>query len=229
MTRVISDPATCGSQKWLQIAVNEKTNLFNTAILNQLPDKADRTISWYSPIKSDNYAEYRDGEFLRCLNIELPTRSLSSFWPRLGPQWDGLGKTSDGKLLLVEAKSHIAEICSPPSRANKNSLDKINHSFAETKKGLGIRSNVNWSGTFYQYANRIAHLYLLRVLNNLPAHLVFLYFLNVTEMNGPTSKKEWQGAVRLLENYMHLPPNHKLSAYILHVYFDVLLLSQGRI
>jgi len=225
MTRVISSPANCGSQKWLQTAVNEKTNILNTAILKHLPDNVNQTISWYSPIKSDDYAEYRDDEFLRRLNAELPTRSLSSFWPRLGPQWDGLGKTSDGKLLLIEAKSHIAEICSPPSLASRNSLDKINSSFDEVKKGFGIRTKVDWSATFYQYTNRIAHLYLLRVLNNLPAYLVFLYFLNDKEMKGPTSKEEWQGAVKLLETYIHLPPKHKLSDYILHVYLDISLLQ----
>ena len=41
--------------------------------------------------------------------LTLPQRSLSSFWPRRGPQWDGLARTGRGDLLLVEAKAHVAD------------------------------------------------------------------------------------------------------------------------
>jgi hypothetical protein len=213
--------AKSGSQKWLQIAVNEKPYILNKAILKQLPDAKNQNISWLSPIKSDNYAEYRDNGFLKLLNIKLPNRSLSSFWPRLGPQWDGLGKTSNGDLLLVEAKSHISEICSPPSGASEKSLEKIRKSFSEVQKAFRMRAKYDWTHTFYQYANRIAHLYLLRELNNQPAYLILLGFLNDKEMNGPTSKEEWHGAIKLLETYLGLPEKHKLSDYILHVYLDI--------
>ena len=40
-----------------------------------------------------------------------------------------------------------------------------------------MRSTCDWSGTFYQYANRLAHLYLLHELNDVDAWLVFVYFV----------------------------------------------------
>jgi hypothetical protein len=40
--------------------------------------------------------------------------------------------------------------------------------------------------------NRLAHLYFLCELNGVPAFLVFVYFVNDQEMQGPTTKKEWQ-------------------------------------
>ena len=36
----------------------------------------------------------------------------------------------------------------------------------------------DWSHCFYQYANRLAHLYLLRESNGLDAFLVFVYFVD---------------------------------------------------
>jgi hypothetical protein len=224
MTRFGQD-AQRGSQKWLQTAINQKPSVIDSAIRQQfsLLDEEEQ-ITWLSPLKSKGFVEYHDKEFLDCLQIQLAKRPLYTFWPRNGPKWDGLGKTSKGKLLLVEAKSHIPEICSPSTQASEKTLPKIRASLDETRKGLGLRKKLDWSGIFYQYANRIAHLYLLRELNNLPAYLMFLYFLNDKEMYGPTSKEEWQGAIKLLETYLGLPPKHKLSDYILHIYLDISLL-----
>lgn len=57
---------------------------------------------------------------------------------------------------------------------------------------------------FYQYANRLAHHYLLRQVNELPSHLVFLYFTNASEMQGPQSPAEWHGAIHLLHAVLGL-------------------------
>ena len=215
-----------GSQKWLQIAINQKQVVLDSAIGRQTHLlEMEEQITWLSPLKLFGYKEYRDKAFLDCLEIKLLKRPLSSFWPRNGPLWDGLGKTSDGKLLLVEAKSHILEICSPPSQASEKSLPQIRASLKEVKNAMKLRHEKDWTGTFYQYANRIAYLYLLCELNQLPAYLVFLYFVNDQEMNGPNSVEEWKGAIRLIETCLGLPPKHKLSDFILHVYLDVSLLQ----
>jgi hypothetical protein len=225
MTRFVSGPASRGSQKWLQIAVNEKQSILNSAILAYLPEKERRSITWVSPTKSDEYAEYRDNEFLDRLGIKLPHRSLLSFWPRRGPQWDGLARMEDGKVLLVEAKAHLPEMKSPTSKASNASLKLIQKSLDEVKAFLGVSMKKDWAGTYYQYTNRIAHLYLLRELNQIPAHLIFLCFNNDREMKGPASTEEWQASIHELENYLGLPAQHKLSKYILHVYLDILLLQ----
>ena len=224
MTRVVPKPAIRGSQKWLQIAINEKPNLLNTAILNLLPTLESQDITWFSPIKSDDYAEYRDDDFLKRLNIILPNRSLYSFWPRRGPQWDGLGKTSNGTVFLIEAKAHISEMQSPASHASAKSLNHIQESLREVKSVLGIQSETDWSGTYYQYTNRLAHLYLLSELNKIPAYLVFVNFINDKEMNGPTHETQWHRAIHELETHLGLPSKHSLSDYILHIYLDISLL-----
>jgi len=223
--RVVPKPSKRGSQKWLQIAANEKQDALNAAICNGQIGLKGQPIAWVSPLKADEYAEYRDEEFLERLNIELKNRQLSSFWPRRGPQWDGLAKAADGTVLLVEAKAHLAEIQSPASQAREPSRTLIQKSFNEVKSFLGVEHSVNWSGLYYQYANRIAHLYLLRELNKIPACLVFLCFLNDKDMNGPSTEAEWDVAIRDIESLLGLPAKHKLSESIMHIYLDISVLQ----
>jgi hypothetical protein len=90
-----------------------------------------------------------------------------------------------------------------------------------TKRFLGSHSGADWTTCFYQYTNRLAHLYLLRELNGLPAYLLFLYFINDTEMNGPHSQSEWEGAIKLLEAFLGIRQQHGLSKYVFHVFLDV--------
>jgi hypothetical protein len=63
-------------------------------------------------------------------------------------------------------------------------------------------------------------LYLLRELNGLPAHLVFLYFVNATDVAGPTTREEWEGAIKLLHNFLGVT-RHKLSAHVIDAFIDV--------
>ena len=78
----------------------------------------------------------------------------------------------------------------------------------------------DWSKRFYRYANRLAHLYFLRVLNKKPAYLVFVYFVNDTQMKGPESREEWEGAIKLLNTFLDLK-RHKLSPFVVDVFIDV--------
>lgn len=176
-------------------------------------------VQWLSPLKSDNYAEYRDEAFLKLLGAKLEVYPLKDFWPTRGPQWDALGKSSSGKLFLVEAKSHIPELISTFKGNNQASIDKIQSSLQETKKQFGVKTDFDWSKTFYQYTNRLAHLHLLRA-NKLCAHLVFAYFLNDSDMNGPSKKEEWNGATRLLHRCLGLR-EHLLQNWIVNVFIDV--------
>lgn len=221
--------ATRGSQYWLQRAVNEHANLLDAAVRGaaNLPESV--SIEWLSP-KADDlppFAEYRDAGFLSKLNLTLRHRPLESFWPRRGAMWDGLARTSAGEVLLVEGKAHIPEMVSSPTAAGPASLSLIEKSLEETRKALAPRSTMRWSGTFYQYTNRLAHLYLLRTLNRCPARLVFVDFINATDVNGPTSVEEWHGAIKVVESYLGLGA-HKLSPFIHHVFVDVRDLSSTR-
>ena len=78
------------------------------------------------------------------------------------------------------------------------------------------------------YANRLAHLYLLRKLNKLPAELVFIYFLNDKVMGGPTHIDQWKVAVEELEAYLGLPKKHRLSEHVHHIYLDIRRLRNRR-
>ena len=209
-----------GSQKWLQLAVNEKPDVLNRAIRAAAAGALASNIEWLSPLAADNYREYRDQNFVDTLGISLEARPLSAFWPARGPVWDALARTESGELILLEAKAHIPEMVSPASKASPGSLVKIELALEETRQALAPRTTVSWSGTFYQYTNRMAHLYLLRLLNKVPAHLVFLYFIGDSDVHGPASREEWHGAIQVSEAYLGLA-RHKLSSYVHHAFIDV--------
>jgi len=171
-------------------------------------------------LKDDDYAEYSDRQFIARLGVTLGKVSLESFWPKRGPVWDGLAKTNSGRLILVEAKAHIAELVSTPARAREPSLSKIRRSLDATRQFLRSGSKADWTTSFYQYTNRLAHLYLLRELNGLQAYLLFLCFVNDKDIGGPTTKLEWEAAIKLLELSLGVR-SRKLSRYVRHVFIDV--------
>ncbi|MDP2754285.1 MAG: hypothetical protein Q8P40_07840, partial [Nitrospirota bacterium] len=173
MSRFPQKKATRGSQRWLQFFVNERPDYLNKTI-------GLGNIKWLSPLMSDEFAEYRDKAFLDLLGIRLKNRLLSDFWPNGGPQWDALGFSESGEAILVEAKAHIQEIFSPPSQASPKSLKRILKSLDETSSALRAQPGLDWSRRFYQYANRLAHAFLLKELNDIPIRLLFIYFTGDT-------------------------------------------------
>ncbi len=220
MPRIEQQLAKKGSQKWLQKLVNNQPDVLAHEMAPALHLAPGDQIFWHSPLENDSYSEYSDSAFLERLKIKLPKKSLEMFWPKRGPVWDGLGYTSRGDLILLEAKAHIAEMVSPPTAAGETSLPKIHESLKETKSFLSSKSLHDWASTFYQYTNRLAHLYLLRELNGLPAYLVFLYFVNAADVAGPKTREEWEGAIKLLHNFLGIN-RHKLSPYVVDVFIDV--------
>ena len=212
-----------GSQKWLQRLVNEKPCLLDNQLVMAGVVAPTEAVNWLSPLANDGYAEYRDERVLARLGVELTKRPLTTFWPRGGPQWDGLGKTENGRLLLVEAKSHIGELKSY-SKAGSRSSAKIQQSLQEVQSALGVSARSDWSQTYYQYANRLAHLWLLREANGLPARLLFIYFVGDEEMNGPKTKGEWEVAIAQVEAYLGLQ-EHLLRQAVHRIFIDVAQLA----
>ena len=237
MTRSITDPpaANRGSRKWLQVLVNCRPELLNDAIAQRLPGLPE-DVDWLSPLAEDHYAEYRDQTFLDRLSssgyYRKPTEAqsdLTDFWPRFGPQWDGLAVTDRGQVILVEAKAHIPEMVIAPTQARgESALLKIRESLGRVKGFVNSRAPADWSNSFYQYANRLAHLYWMREINGHDAYLVNLFFVNDREMNGPGSVGEWQAAIRLQEVFLGVrqasQTNYALDpwvgAYSLDVFID---------
>jgi len=214
-----------GSLKNLQDAVNVKNKFLDDEI-SKIVGKQMK-IEWKSPLKKDNYAEYRDKDFLDKLDILSRIKHpLKDFWPNNGPQWDALGvcgneKDKEYEVILVEAKAHIPEMVSHGTKAKPGTRKQIENSLDEVKKYLNIRNDIDWTGTFYQYVNRIAHLYYLKEKNNIKAHLLFIYFINDVTVNGPKTKSEWLGAIQTMECYLGLNKKHKLKKYIHDIFIDV--------
>jgi hypothetical protein len=153
------------------------------------------SFEWKSPLRSDDWAEYRDRGFLESLGLGRLAPKLADFWPARGPQWDALAGCSDGKVFVIEAKAHSAELVSS-CKAGDKSKAKIRRAFQVAKAYFGAKPDADWCKGFYQYANRLAHLYFLREIGGVNAHLGFVYFMNDTDMRGPASRDEWEKALK---------------------------------
>ncbi len=223
MSRVPQPPGARGSLKWIQRAINCHPQVLNQQIAAL---GVTGSIGWKSPLKGDEYAEYRDGAFLNLIGHGDLNRSLSEFWPLRGPQWDALGITTSGKVLLVEAKAHIGEICSSGSGAGDESRRKIEVALAKTASWMAASPRAPWIETFYQLANRFAHLYFLRA-NNVKAWLILVNFVDDEDMNGPRSAAEWQAAYEIVSHVMGIPSKNRLGKYVLHLYPSVNQLRQA--
>ena len=217
MTRVDQPPGKRGSLKWIQQAVN-----FNPAILDDLilPGLFGATvIFWRSPLVDDQYAKYSDFEFLERIGATPLASELEKFWPSRGPQWDALAQCDDENILLIDAKTHIRELCTPPSLAGAVSRE-IQAALDETALFIDAEPRASWSSVFYQLTNRIAHLYFLR-RHGLKARLVLINFIGDSEVNGPYSELEWKAAYQVVWHVLGIPNHHKLAPYIVQIFPDV--------
>jgi len=214
-----------GSQKWLQQAVNRTPAVLDGLILPRLAGAV--RISWLSPLVDDKFAEYRDTDFLECIGAERLTTDLVKFWPRRGPQWDGLAVSDTGDVLLIEAKAHIGELCSPPTQAGPSSRRTIEKALKEIASYVRAKPCAPWSGAFYQLANRLAHLYFLR-RHGIKAWLVLVNFVGDDEMRGPRSEREWSAAYQVVWHVLGVPKEHRLSPYVIEIFPDVDRLNKTR-
>ena len=219
MGRIIQQKGEKGSLKWIQYILNDHPDILDNSINKFLPDSYTQSIEWLSPLADDDYAEYRDQTFLDLLEIKLTKKEIKDFWPSRGPQWDALGRIKNEAYFLIEAKAHVSEILSSSQAKAESSISLINKSLRETKKYLNLKPKIDLAKGFYQYSNRLAHLYLLRVLNNIPAYQVFVYFLN-DHTHIPTSQEEWNGALQLMHSILGTH-KHKLSKYVFEVFIDI--------
>lgn len=198
---------TTRSEFWLRKLINNNKEILNNYLVESQIVKQNDAIEWVSPVSEDNFAEYYDEEFLDRLGIDVNTLRvpLKEFWPKSGPRWDGLGRTNTKKYFLIEAKAHIEETVDYCTLAkSKLSIDLISSSIDKAQKFYSNNKKAYWQKPFYQYANRLAHLYYLRELNQLNAYLIFIYFCNATDVEKPTNKDEWVGHIRTVEKVFAL-------------------------
>jgi hypothetical protein len=195
----------------LQDYVNKEAELFSQAILNALPVRVRELkarIRWVSPLASDSYREYRDAEFLDRVGLSGHAAELAHFWPSRGPSWDALGIVSDqeGKMkpgvLLVEAKSHVAEVYGNGCQASPKSRARITQALQDAQEWVGASGGSDWLGPLYQSGNRIAHLYFLLERIRNPAWLINLYFID--DPIGPTSRRSWEREIASVKTQLGL-------------------------
>ena len=61
--------------------------------------------------------------------------------------------------------------------------------------------------------------YLLRRINDIPAYLVFVYFVN-DYTHIPTTRDQWNGALQLMHGFL-ATHKHSLSKYVIDVFVNV--------
>jgi hypothetical protein len=202
---------TKGSLKWIQDLVNLHPEVLDEAI-------QEGPVEWRSPLADDDYAEYWDQAFLDRLGVTLPDRPLHTFWPPSGPRWDALGLVLCERVVLVEAKAHLDEVESF-ARAEGESRSMIRAAFGEVGRRWGVPEVSNWLTTHYQYANRLAHAFLLNELNASPAILAFVHFIGAEEVEEPATKDEWQA--KLGDMHRALGIRDRVPRYVRNVFVDV--------
>jgi hypothetical protein len=202
-----------GSLKWIQRAVAERWESLEGPILSST--KA-ASLTWLSPVATDRFAEYRDEAFLDLIGEQQLSGQLRSFWPKRGPQWDALARAGEETVVLVEAKSHVPEFCTPGTGAGPDSRAAIVRSLDTVAEALGAKPKCAWADIFYQYANRLAHLWFLR-REEIDAYLALVGFLGDRKMRGPETAEVWRAAYQVADYALGLPGRHALSRYIIHV------------
>ena len=192
----INGRAYAGSQRQIQTYVNYHAEVLDSAI-RAVISEPNAIIEWRSPLSKDNFVEYRDEDALEVLGLSHRLPLLQKFWPRKGPCWDALANIQmqgTSGILLVEAKSHVAEIRSTCTARSDASLAQITEAFRITKEWLNVREDTDWLSDLYQCANRLAFLHLFRGCLQIPTWLINIYFLE--DPRSPTSRREWETAIR---------------------------------
>lgn len=219
MARTEQKPDGKGSLRDIQALVNRRQDSLSDAVRQALRVKSAK-IDWVSPRSEDRYAEYSDGDFLAKIGRPDLKSELPLFWPTGGPEWDALG-VGDGEVFLVEAKAHLPELFSGGTGATSGSLDLIRASLRETQEALGVKSEIDWTGCFYQYANRLSHLWWLRERHSVPAFLVYAYFIgDSTVSDAPKTEQEWKAALYVMRRSLGVA-QHRLSRYVADAFVDV--------
>jgi hypothetical protein len=93
----------------------------------------------------------------------------------------------------MEAKANWPEFCSPATTA-KAGFKTIERALGKVKTRWGVHRFFSWTGSYYQFANRLAALYTLEK-HQIPALLVGVYIYGDQFPDGtpcPATAEEWE-------------------------------------
>lgn len=186
-----------GSKGMIQILVEEHKDLLDKVLGVKL--------KWICPIKEDNFKELQLNGEKMCGELGLSREDFEDFWPSRQPQWDGIAKDENNNLYLIEAKSHLDEIC-PGNREPDGSNQEQNKNYGMKRESLlcikkhynSNKENKLWLHKYYQISNRLAFLKKMKELRNKKktdyndVKLIFLNFKNDTTWGKKAVKcDEW--------------------------------------
>ena len=194
MTKRVDDAgrAFAGSQLQMQLHATHRLAAFEAAICESL---GEEEVDLISPVAAESFREYMDGSFLEALGLRQYREQLREFWPKSGPRWDGLGRVNpSGAILLFEGKSYPEEMVSSCSATAESSLELIRKSLDEAKSWFGGASDADWLKGYYQYANRLAHVYFFRHYLGIDAWLVNVCFID-DETTRATNRTQWDAGL----------------------------------
>ena len=148
-------------------------------------------------------------------------------WPQTGNSmnWDLVGftvKHGEKTWILIEAKAHLGEL-EQNCGASTESLAKIEKVLAESAKrnGITIMDQNPWTKKYYQLANRIYILDLLKQ-HSIKVKLVNIYFIgDMCSKNrmSPQNIDDWQA--KLLEMKRYLNIEHLTTLEIKDLFLEI--------
>ena len=210
--------ANKGSQYCLQRFVEDSPDDLADLIIAHSPTLqafGTSKVEWRSPLGCDDYYEYGD-DYLVALDLDHQEQQdqQAAFWPDRGPDWDALAKVTGASVdgvLLVEAKAYPKEARGTCKAENPNSIQTIRRAFARVQEHMGVRGVTPelWMRRHYQAANRLAHLYLLNEVMQIPTWLVFVNFLD-DQSNRPTDLRTWRPQQVAMFRQLGLHPGCRL-------------------
>ena len=188
------------------------------------------SIDWLD-FKFDPKSIWPDAE-LKGLEFLYDREGLKSRWESFWPtgrgiqNWDTvgwIGSESNRELLLLEAKSHIAEMKSNCG-AGTESTQKIKRAFESVKQSLSANPDADWTKVYYQAANRVATLYFLEQ-EGIRTRLLFVFYCGdrfpFSGKECPGSEEEWTPAIEEQWEHLGLGAGHPLSDRIHKLFLPV--------
>jgi hypothetical protein len=220
-----------GSQRHLQIYVNEETETINKKI-SEVLEIDSSTIKWKAPLKEKQYKEPVDKGFWNDIIGKEFKKELNKnyeFWPHRGANWDGVAiaenKAGEKILILIEAKAHkeeIGENTKCKAKAQK-SIDTINRSIKNAQNDIKIKSCNCWTTHYYQMANRLTHTIYLNE-QGIKTYLIYVYFLK--DEGWPDDDEfilnnDCQEVINKEKKYLGINGNNKVDALMKEIYLEI--------
>lgn len=149
-------------------------------------------------------------------------------WPQSGNSmnWDLIGYSEDQrerKWILIEAKAHIGELSQSCKAKSSVSRTKIKTALSNTAQNYGITSNDYWIENYYQLANRIYILDLLKRFD-IKARLINIYFcgdLVSQHRDSPQNEAKWRIPISTMKNLLGINTEKQKEIGIYDLFLDV--------